>query len=145
MVKHPVVKHVNPAPPKATPKAGPPPQQQSDRPSSWRGWPITYLSQDRGGFGGGTYYGSVTCYDGTKPSNIFIYPAAIRDGRTLDVIKHEWVHTAECRDGEPDFGSLYSERVADAGALEQGARYTYYTRTPTQAERNYAHYLLTHY
>jgi len=70
--------------------------------------------------------------------------------RLLDVVRHEYMHVLQCRNyggnwraEEADAGGMSEiERIADAGAIQQGAQWTLFTQNPTSFERRAAARLL---
>jgi hypothetical protein len=55
--------------------------------------------------------------------------------RLQDVIRHEYIHYRQCRTGAWKGKSISQiERIADAGAILLGAKWTHYTSSPTKAE-----------
>lgn len=112
-------------------------QPPSTKVTSWHGHPVVYVDGSSGA------YGYVTCSGGIA-SPIYVTIYAVRDGISLNVVKHEFTHVLECWNGDYS-NPLYTkdanilEHVAEAGQMLQGGTDTF---TETSATWYHARYLL---
>jgi hypothetical protein len=95
--------------------------------NSWHGHPVVYVDGSSGA------YGYMTCSGGIA-SPIYVTVYAVRDGISLNVVKHEFTHVLECWNGDYSNASYtkdanFLEDVAAAGQMLQGGSDVYTERS----------------
>ncbi len=112
-------------------------QAPSTKVTSWHGHPVVYVDGSSGA------YGYVTCSGGIA-SPIYVTIYAVRDGISLNVVKHEFTHVLECWNGDYSNAAYTQdanilEHVAEAGQMLQGGTDRF---TETSVAWSHARYLL---